>query len=116
MSEKQAVQVTIMGKRYSVLCPTEDVAALKQAADHLTQHMRRIQSGNVASTPERIAVMAALNLAHELLTERVDSLHYKGNVEAKMKSLSAAMDEVLITAPSSYKQDVSEESFQNSLD
>lgn len=106
MSEdKQTVQVSIMGKRYSVHCPAEEVAALNQAATHLSQHMQRIQNSGTVSTPERVAVMAALNLAHELLTERDVSLDYKSGVEAKMRMLSESMDEVLITAPSSYDQD-----------
>ncbi len=99
MSEdKQTIQVSIAGKRYTVICPSEDVAALNQAANHLSQHMLRIQNSGAISNPERIAVMAALNLAHELLTERDVSLDYKTVVEEKMKLLSATMDEVLITA------------------
>lgn len=102
---KQTVQVSILGKRYQVLCPQEDVAALNQAASHLSEHMQRLQSSGVITNPERIAVMAALNLAHELLTERDVSLDYKSSVEQKMRMLSASMDEVLITAPTHRNED-----------
>ena len=63
----ETVFVKILDKDYQVACPPEEKHALLQAAANLDKRMREIRgSGNVIGL-ERIAVMAALNLSHELL-------------------------------------------------
>jgi len=65
--EPARVSVRIMEKEYVVACPYEERAALLDAAEFLNVRMREIKdSGRVVGT-DRIAVMAALNLAHEYL-------------------------------------------------
>lgn len=64
------VAVRILDKEYQVACPEEQQAELLLSAKHLDQQMRAIrQSGKVIGL-ERIAVMAALNISHELLRAR----------------------------------------------
>jgi cell division protein ZapA len=61
------VSVRIMEKEYVVACPYDERSALLDAAEFLNARMREIKdSGRVIGT-DRIAVMAALNLAHEYL-------------------------------------------------
>ncbi|MFT5116714.1 MAG: cell division protein ZapA [Kiritimatiellia bacterium] len=63
----ETVSVDILGKDYQVACPSDEREALIQAAAELDRRMTVIrQSGSVIGV-ERIAVMAALNLAHEVL-------------------------------------------------
>jgi len=65
--EPARVSVRIMEKEYVVACPYEERSALLDAAEFLNARMREIKdSGRVVGT-DRIAVMAALNLAHEYL-------------------------------------------------
>lgn len=62
------VTVNILGREYQVACPEEERDALERSARHLDEQMREIRNtGKIVGT-ERIAVMAALNLAHELLS------------------------------------------------
>lgn len=67
MSETvNTVIIRVLDKEYQVNCPPEEREALMSSADDLDRRMREIRkSGNVIGL-ERIAVMAALNLAHEL--------------------------------------------------
>ncbi len=66
-SKRNAVAVTILGKEYRIGCEPEDEEALLKAARFLDARMKEIRgSGKVIGT-DRIAVMAALNIAHELL-------------------------------------------------
>jgi cell division protein ZapA len=61
------VEVKILDKEYLVACPEGEHEALLRSARHLDTKMREIRgSGKVFGT-ERIAVMAALNITHELL-------------------------------------------------
>jgi cell division protein ZapA len=64
------VAVTILDKEYQVACPPEQHAELLLSAQHLDQQMRAIRSTGKVIGLERIAVMAALNISHELLETR----------------------------------------------
>lgn len=59
------VTVRILDRDYQVACPPEQRAALGLAANYLNARMREIRDAGRVSGTERIAVMAALNLAHE---------------------------------------------------
>lgn len=70
MSSNETVFVQILDKEYQVACPPGERDALMQAAHNLDERMRDIRgSGNVIGL-ERIAVMAGLNLSHELLESK----------------------------------------------
>jgi cell division protein ZapA len=65
--EPDPITVRILDKDYLVACNPDEKAALLGAARHLDDRMREIRrAGRVIGT-DRIAVMAALNLAYELL-------------------------------------------------
>ncbi|NIB39639.1 cell division protein ZapA [Pseudomaricurvus alkylphenolicus] len=63
----ETVFVQILDKEYQVACPPGERDALMQAARKLDERMRDIRAGGNVIGLERIAVMAALNLSHELL-------------------------------------------------
>ena len=71
MSQDTArVSVRIMEKEYVVACPYEERAALLDAAEFLNGRMREIRDTGKVVGLDRVAVMAALNLANELLRIR----------------------------------------------
>ncbi len=67
VEEPLSVTVRIMGKEYSVVCPTDEHEALVKSADYLNERMTTIRRRGKALGTEKIAVMAALNIARELL-------------------------------------------------
>lgn len=71
MSESHPpIKVQILGKEYPVSCPADEQHDLLVAARYLDEKMREIRDiGRIIGT-ERIAVMAALNIAHELLQQK----------------------------------------------
>ena len=68
MSEVRGIDVSIMGREFKVSCTDEERAGLMTAVNYLDKKMREINDAGKVVGVERIAVMAALNLAHELLT------------------------------------------------
>ncbi len=70
MSKASTFSVTILDKEYQVACPPEQQAELLLSARHLDEQMRAIRSTGKVIGLERIAVMAALNISHELLQTR----------------------------------------------
>lgn len=69
----ETVFVKILDKEYQVACPREERAALQESAELLDERMRAIKRGSAVIGLERIAVMAALNLSHELLQAKRQS-------------------------------------------
>lgn len=67
MSQVRTVSVTILDKEYQVACPAEQEAELIVSASYLDKQMRSIRESGKVIGLERIAVMAALNISHELL-------------------------------------------------
>lgn len=65
---QNTVVVKILDKEYQVACPPEEQGALLQAAQYLDRQMRQIRTSGKVIGLERIAVMAALNISHELLS------------------------------------------------
>ncbi|MEH6357080.1 MAG: cell division protein ZapA [Marinobacter sp.] len=67
MSTKSTVEVRILDKEYLVTCPEDEQEALLRSARHLDRKMREIRNSGKVFGTERIAVMAALNIANEML-------------------------------------------------
>jgi cell division protein ZapA len=69
MATPRSIEINILGRAYKVACPREEESALLAAADYLDEKMREIRDKSKVIGAERIAIMAGLNLAHELLTQ-----------------------------------------------
>lgn len=100
--------VSILGKEYQVACPAEQHAELLLSARYLDEQMRAIRATGKVIGLERIAVMAALNIAHELLRTRnaapadkaAQASPARANTEARadcvsLSSLNAKLDQAL---------------------
>lgn len=61
------VEVNILDKEYLVACPPDQRDALRESARHLDAKMREIRATGKVFGTERIAVMAALNITHDML-------------------------------------------------
>lgn len=68
MTEIATVNVQILGREFPVACPTGQEHELETAAQFVDSRMRDIQHKTGTNSLERVAVMAALNIAHEYLT------------------------------------------------
>jgi cell division protein ZapA len=68
----EPVRVSILGKEYQVACPPEERADLLASAALVDERMRGIRDAGRIVGADRIAVMVALNLAHEALACRRD--------------------------------------------
>jgi len=67
MSKAEPLNITIMGKEYRVSCPPEEQDNLRASADLLNQKLAEIKKKGAVIGTERIAIMAALNMSHEIL-------------------------------------------------
>lgn len=92
MSDVSTTFVQILDKEYQVACPEEEKTALARAAEELDQRMRAIRASGSIIGLERIAVMAALNLCHELQQANKKSpAHDTETLERITKKLDEAL-------------------------
>ncbi|WP_086929800.1 cell division protein ZapA [Agarilytica rhodophyticola] len=92
MSEVSTAYVHILEKEYQVACPHDERPALNRAAAELDKRMRAIKSSGTIVGLERIAVMTALNLCHEL--QKVQRNTPPDDTEA-LERIAKKLDEAL---------------------
>ena len=94
-SESARVSVRILEKEYFVACPQEERAALLDAAEFLSGRMREIRDTGKVVGLDRIAVMAALNLANELLRVRVPDSKVSPTTVSRVRAIRERAEAVL---------------------
>lgn len=72
MSASLPVTVRLLDREYTVGCEPEERDSLLAAAKLLDSKMREVRGSNRMAALDRVAVLAALNFAHELLQLRND--------------------------------------------
>jgi len=89
------VGVRILEKEYQVACPVEERSALLDAAEMLNGKMREIRDGGNVIGVDKIAVMAALNLAAELLSIRNRDSSTESGLTGKIRQLRERVETAL---------------------
>jgi cell division protein ZapA len=89
------VKVNILEKEYLVACPENEEEALRASARYLNLKMKDIRDSGKVIGADRIAVMAALNMAHELLQSNAVNDGRPGSLTAKIQALSERIEGVL---------------------
>ena len=82
----ETVFVKILDKEYQVACPREERQALMESAQLLDERMKAIRGSGAVIGLERIAVMAALNLSHELLQAKSHTTNVSGATSSADKA------------------------------
>ncbi len=86
------VSVRILDKEFLVSCPDEERDDLLASADFLNGKMREIRDTGKIVGIDRIAVMAALNMAHELLEQRDRKQDLQQSIGARIRSLQEKIE------------------------
>ncbi|MCL4156951.1 UNVERIFIED_CONTAM: hypothetical protein GTU68_014004 [Idotea baltica] len=91
----ETVAVRILEKDYQVNCPAEEVQALTESAKYLDNQMKTIRDSGKVLGVDRIAVMAALNIANEYLRNRDTAGSVTNAAEKKIQVLNEQLGQVL---------------------
>ena len=91
----QPVSINILGKEYKIACAKEEQEALIHTAEQLDKQMRKIRDTGKVSSTDRIAVLAALNLAHELSTSSAKPEASAPNISTRLIDLRLKIENVL---------------------
>ena len=96
MNESTAqVSVRILDKEYQVACPANERTDLLDSAEILNAKMLEIRDSGRIVGLDRIAVMAALNMANDLLHAQARDRKIEGDFSSRLKLISDRVDSVL---------------------
>ncbi len=84
-----------MGKIYYVKCPPTELEALQQATNYVEKKLTTINESSQVLGSERVAIIAALNIAHELLLSKQEKNSDIKRVHHKVSQLQQKVDEAL---------------------
>lgn len=94
MSAAKFVDVTILGREFTVSCTDEERQGLMDAVSYLDSKMHEIRDSGKVVGIERIAIMTALNLSHELLNTKTGDVDI-GDYKRRISLMQNQIDEVL---------------------
>jgi cell division protein ZapA len=94
--EKGALTLNLLGREFRVACPEGEEQQLLASAELLNRKLREVRDTGKVIGNERIAVMAALNIAHELMSNRpsapgFDAAAFRRRIVAMQETLDSAL-------------------------
>ena len=88
----KTIEISILGRNYKIACEEGERDALMEAVAFLDAKMGEIKKAGKVSGTDRIAVMAALNIAHELLSLKLGNGFDLGQAKRRISSIEAKLD------------------------
>jgi len=89
------INITILDKEYRIACPSGEQSSLLASAEYLDTRMREIRENGKVIGSEKIAVLAALNIAHELLNSGRLNGDLNKTLTPRLKNLQNKVNEAL---------------------
>lgn len=97
-TEPTPVLVTILGKEFRVACPADEKDSLIDSARHLDLKMREIRDRGRTQGADNIAIMAALNITHELLKVQGQKDKFDVSFSNRVRQMQQKIDTALTAA------------------
>ncbi len=95
MSSDQPVTLNILDKEYRIACPSGQEESLQASAHLLNARIQEIRDSGKAIGPDRVAVMAALNLANDFISQKTDHERHSKSMYNRVRSLQDRIDTAL---------------------
>ena len=94
-NEAAPTTIQLLEHEYRIVCPKEERESLLAAADYLNSKMLEIRNTGRLTNMERIAIMAALNICHELLCCRWEAAELSDFINGRVQELVNKVETVL---------------------
>jgi cell division protein ZapA len=91
----KGIEVSVLDRTLRIACNEEEKPDLLKAVEYLDAKMREIRNGGRILGSERIALMAALNITHELLLLRSARGFDIEAFKRRMQNMAASIDEAM---------------------
>lgn len=94
-SATKTLDIKILDRELRVACPEEERDELLDSVAYLDRKMREIRDAGKVTSVERIAIMAALNITHELLSVKVGRGFDLADFKRRISAMETAIDQAL---------------------
>ena len=91
----KSMDITLMGLEFRIVCADDEHDELLEAIGYLEKKMREIRASGRVVGSERVAIMAALSITHELLTSRKQEGFDMGEFKRRIVHMQATLDAVI---------------------
>jgi cell division protein ZapA len=95
MSEIVQVDIALLGRHFTIGTPADEQETLLEAVHLLEEKMSTIQTQGKIVDADKIAIMAALNIAHDLLRTKVGEGLEMAAFQRRIRGMSEAADKAL---------------------
>ncbi len=96
--ERGALTISLLGREFRVACPEGEEKQLLASVDYLNRKLKEVRDTGKVSGNERIALMAALNIAHEMMSKdgkgiapAFDASPYRRRILAMQETVDSAL-------------------------
>ena len=93
--DNHIVSVKILNKNYNIKCPPEQAEALRESARIIEDKLREMKRASSSISTDRMLVVIALNLCHELLVLKNEKSNTIGTIEGKLQGLQSRIQSFL---------------------
>lgn len=99
MSAEKGIAIQILGRDFRVACPEGEESQLLACVEYVNRKMKELKDTGKVNGNERIAIMAALNIAHEMLAQKpgrgaassVDAPEFRRRIVSMQETLETAL-------------------------
>lgn len=85
-----------MGREFCITCPDEEQEEIQLAAAYLNNKIQEVKAEGKVIDSDRIAIIAALSITHELLMLRNGTVFDMDEFKRRIVSLKKKVDEVMM--------------------
>jgi len=95
--DNDLVTIKILDREYKIKCSSDEAHALRESARYVDNQMRKVRQSGMATNSDRIAVVTALNICHELLQIRKQQNLRIDMMNQRIQDLQTKIADVLVT-------------------
>lgn len=96
-AEDNILAITILDRSYKIKCPPDQAQELQASAHYVDEQMRKIQKASNINSAERVAIVTALNICHELMQLQKQKNNYIDVMNQRIQDLQHRIENFLAT-------------------
>lgn len=93
--DQHLISVKILDRSYQIKCPPDQTQALQESAIYIDQQMRKFRQNTQINNTERVAIITALNICHELMQLRKQKNNYIDVMNQRIQDLQHRIENFL---------------------
>lgn len=89
------ISIRILDRDYKIKCPPDEAQELQAAARYVDDQMRKVRSSGSVTSTDRVAVVTALNVSHELMSLKKQKNNYIDMMNTRISDLQGRIQNFL---------------------